>query len=120
MRKLAVLALFAVVGFTLNGCSSGGGSTQAASTQAPGTPCWNTGVGLVIESISTTVPGCTASYADGNPVVSGPVAGDTPANAFCTYSFPNITWYVWETDGGASGNAQAFCYTLAAEQGATS
>lgn len=120
-RPIVGLVLAALA---LAGCSSGGGSssTQAAgsSAQASGTPCWNTGVGLVIESISTTVAGSTASYADGNPVVTGPVSGDTPANAFCTYSFPNVVWYVWETDGGASGNAQAFCYSLAAEPGGTS
>jgi hypothetical protein len=75
------------------------------------------GEGLVMEPISSTVPGCTAPYALGGPVVvSGPVAGDTPSNATCSYVFPDAPWYVW----GDAANAQEFCANLDNTPGASS
>jgi hypothetical protein len=120
MRKLLALVPVAALGLALAACSSGGSS----STQAQGNgtqTCWQTGQGLVIESVSdvTGLP-CSATYALGQPVITGPVSGDTPSNAYCTYSFTTITWWVWDTDNGASGNAEAFCSTLAGTPGASS
>jgi hypothetical protein len=108
MKRLIfpLIVMMSVLGGVI-GCSSGSSSSAATTT------CWQTGTGLVIKTVST-VSGCTAVYADGQPVVTGPVSGlGTPT---CTYSFPSgITWWVWDTDNGASGNAEALCTTLQGE-----
>jgi hypothetical protein len=105
-KRVIIGLLLAAVGCLLIACGSNSSSTAT-------TTCWNTGTGLVIKTVST-VPGCTATYAYGNPAVSGPVTG--LGSPTCTYSFPSgITWWVWDTDNGTSGNAEALCDTLSGE-----
>jgi hypothetical protein len=118
MRKILVaLALFASVGFILIGCASGSSSHSSTDAQT----CWATGQGLVIKTVETNpnltganqLP-CSAPYALGQPQTTGPVTGlGTPT---CNYSFASgISWWVWDTDNGTSGNAEQLCDTLSGE-----
>lgn len=103
MKKiLAALFAFAAVGFILIGCSSSGSSSA--------TTCWETGPGLVIKTVSTTVHDCTAIMFDGDTSSTAAPPSGTYGfyNQACTQTYPTITWQVW----GTSANAQSLCDTL--------
>jgi hypothetical protein len=120
MRAIAVaLSAVALGSLAAAGCGSSPGSSAQPAAAGAAQGCWETGPGLEIFTVSTTVSGCTAIMYDGDTNSADlPTATQVASlgQPLCAYQFPTISWRVW----GDSANAESLCGTLANTPGGTS